>query len=206
MCGRYTLTTPKRLIERFPKYRFPAMTPRYNVAPTQEVVALRNDANGAVSLVPWGMHGNINARVETVGVKPSFRESLRARRAVVFADGYYEWQTRPDGKQPFFIHLPDESPFTFAALYDETGCVIITTDASPDICAIHDRMPVILSDEFRDAWLASVSLESEAACALLAAPLTDLVARPVSTAVNRVANESPVLIARVEPPEQPGLF
>ena len=71
MCGRYTLTTPKRLIERFPKYRFPAMMP-YNVAPTQEVVALRNDANGEASLMVWGMGGNIDARAETVAVKPIF--------------------------------------------------------------------------------------------------------------------------------------
>lgn len=206
MCGRYALTTPKRLIERFPQYRFPAMTPRYNIAPTQEIVALRNDARGEASLMPWGMGGNINARSETVAVKPSFRESLRVRRAVVFADGYYEWQKRPDGSQPYFIHRADEEPFVFAALWDATGCTIITTDAAPQLASIHDRMPVVLSDEFRDAWLANVALESEAATALLTAPLGDLVAYPVSTAVNRVANDSPVLVARVEPPEQRGLF
>ena len=182
------------------------MTPRYNVAPTQEVVALRNDANGEASLIAWGMGGNINARSETVAVKPSFRESLRARRAIVFADGYYEWQKRHDGSQPYFIHRPNEEPFAFAALWDFAGCTIITTDASPQLASIHERMPVILSDEFRDAWLANVPLESEAARALLAAPLTDLLARPVSTAVNRVANDGPSLIVRVEPPEQPGLF
>jgi putative SOS response-associated peptidase YedK len=182
------------------------MKPRFNVAPTQEVVALRNDAGGEASLMVWGMGGNINARAETVAVKPSFRESLRTKRAVVFADGYYEWQKRHDGSQPYFIHRADDEPFAFAALWDATGCTIITTDASPELASIHDRMPVILSDEFREAWLASVALESDAACALLASPLTDLVARPVSTAVNRVANDSPVLIARAEPPEQPGLF
>lgn len=156
--------------------------------------------------MPWGMGGNINARAETVAVKPSFRESLRIRRAVVFADGYYEWQKRPDGSQPYFIHRPDEEPFVFAALWDATGCTIITTDATPQLASIHDRMPVVLPDEFRDAWLANVALESEAATALLTAPLGDLVAYPVSIAVNRVANDSPVLVARVEPPEQRGLF
>ena len=206
MCGRYALTAPQRLKSLFPTYRFPSVAPRYNVAPTQDVLALRNDAHGEAALMPWGMQGNINARFETVAEKPSFRDSLRVRRAVVFADGYYEWQVRPDGKQPYFIHLPDEAPFTFAALFDATGCTLITTHAAPSVASIHDRMTVILSAGFRERGLDERELDGATATELLGHPVSDLVARPVSTAVNKVANDVPALIARVEPPQQGDLF
>ena len=206
MCGRYALTVPARLKSLFPKYRFPAMTARYNVAPTQEIVALRNDAHGEAAMMVWGMGGHVNARAESVADKPSFADALLKRRAVVFADGYYEWQVRQDGKQPYFIHRPDEQPFAFAALWEGDACTLITTEAAASVASIHDRMPVILGDEFRDAWLASMPLEAQAATELLAHPMSDLVARPVSTAVNKVSNDSPALIKRVEPPQQGDLF
>lgn len=196
MCGRYALTVPARLKSLFPQYRFPAMTARYNVAPTQEIVALRNDGAAEASMMTWGMGGNINARVETVAEKPSFRDAFEKRRAIVFADGYYEWQKRPDGSQPYFIHRPDEEPFAFAALYTDDGCTLITTQAQGTLADIHDRMPVILTPEVCEAWLTSRELT----------PFSNLVARPVSTAVNLVRNDTAALIKRVEPPEQGSLF
>ena len=206
MCGRYALTVPARLKALFPKYRFPAIAPRYNVAPTQEIVALRNNADGEAGMMVWGMGGHLNARAESVVEKPSFADALLKRRAVVFADGYYEWQVRQDGKQPYFIHRPDEQPFAFAALWEGDACTLITTEAAPSVASIHDRMPVILTEEFREMWLAANVLEAQTATALLAEPMSDLVARPVSTAVNKVSNDSDVLIKRVEPPHQGDLF
>jgi putative SOS response-associated peptidase YedK len=196
MCGRYALTVPAKLKSLFPKYRFPAIAPRFNVAPTQEIVALRNDADGEAAMMVWGMGGHVNARVETVAEKPSFADAYEKRRAIVFADGYYEWQTRQDGKQPYFIHRLDDAPFAFAALWEGNACTLMTTDAAPSVAAIHDRMPVILTPEFCEAWLDARELH----------PLTDLVARAVSTAVNKVSNDSPTLVKRVEPPQQGDLF
>lgn len=182
------------------------MAPRYNVAPTQEIVALRNNADGEAAMMIWGMGGHVNARAESVAEKPSFADALVKRRAVVFADGYYEWQVRQDGKQPYFIHRPDEQPFAFAALWEGNACTLITTEAAPSVALIHDRMPVILADDFRDAWLAPMPLEPRAATALLVNPMSDLVSRPVSTAVNKVSNDSEMLVRRVEPPDQQALF
>jgi putative SOS response-associated peptidase YedK len=196
MCGRYALTVPARLKSLFPKVRFPAITPRYNVAPTQEIVALRNNADGEAAMMVWGMGGHVNARSETVAEKPSFADAFEKRRAIVFADGYYEWQTRQDGKQPYFISRLDEQPFAFAALWEGDACTLMTMEAAPSVAAIHDRMPVILTPEFCEAWLDAREMH----------PLTDLVARPVSTAVNKVSNDSEALIKRVEPPQQGDLF
>src|SRR6185437_16948896 len=169
MCGRYALTVPAKLKSLFPKYRFPAMTPRYNVAPTQEIVALRNDAGDDAEMMVWGMGGHVNARLETVAQKPSFADAFEKRRAIVFADGYYEWQTRQDGKQPYFIHRPDEQPFAFAALWEGNACTLMTTEAAPSLATIHDRMPVILAPDSCEGWLVARELH----------PLTNLVARPV---------------------------
>lgn len=207
MCGRFTLTAPQKLGARFPRFRFPALAPRFNIAPTQPVVGVRNTGGDDAELLSWGLHGNINARAETVAVKPTFRESLRSRRAIVFADGYYEWQQRHDGKQPYFIHLLDGSPFAFAAIWDATGCALMTTDALGGLVTIHDRMPVILLDGAIDRWLAPEPLDAVAAQALLAGGNGGaLVAEPVSTKVNRVANDDPSLIVPVRPPEQESLF
>ena len=119
MCGRFTLTVPQKLKAMFPKYRFPGLAPRYNIAPTQRVVALPNTGTDEAEMMVWGMSGNINARAETVTEKPSFKRSARERRAIVFADGYYEWKMFGDGKQPYYIRRSDGEPFTFGALWDE---------------------------------------------------------------------------------------
>ncbi len=213
MCGRYTLTVAKRLISAFPEYRFPEVAPRYNIAPTQPVLGVRNGHAEAEFLI-WGLRGNINARAETVATKPTFRDALRERRALLFADGYYEWQVRGDGKQPYYVHRPDGAPFAFAALWESESspdgpvvtCAIVTTDALPALRAIHHRMPVMLDDADRAAWLAPGPVSSESALDVLARGDYRVEAYPVSLAVNRVSNDDPALTREVRPPHQGDLF
>lgn len=215
MCGRFTLTFPEQLKTVFPRYRFPKMAPRYNIAPAQPVLAVANAEEDAAEEMLWGMGGNINARAETVAEKPSFREAARTRRAIVFADGYYEWRAMGDGKQPYYIHRPDGAPFTFAALWGDErassgasvrACTLLTTAASQPLQAIHDRMPVILSERARERWLQPVSLDAAAIAGILADGAYDLESYPVSLAVNKVASDDPTMIVRVEPPHQESLF
>lgn len=214
MCGRFTLTVPAKLRAAFPNYRFPSITPRYNIAPAQPILALPNTGENEAQMMVWGMSGNINARAETVASKPSFRHAAREHRAIVFADGYYEWKAFGDGKQPYYIRRPGGEPFTFAALWDDElagaervrTCTLITTEALPSLRTLHDRMPLILSAEARERWLDPKPLEEPSLNAILHEGNVDLESYPVSLAVNRVANDTPVLIERAEPPEQESLF
>lgn len=228
MCGRYTLTRPERLEGAFPQFRFPRLTPRYNVAPSTPVVALRNTGDCAAEFLEWGLipywageergsAAHINARAESIATKPAFRDAYRLRRAVIFADGYYEWQ-RGEGtaKQPYHITLADGEPFTFAALWDDwrdpngmerRTCAIVTTQASPDLAWIHDRMPVILDGEARERWLSLEPLEPSDARAVLQPREHRFETTPVSTAVNRAwRDDDPALVERVVPPHQGSLF
>lgn len=213
MCGRYTLTVPKRLAAAFPEYRFPEIAPRYNIAPTQGVLGVRNGERDAEFFI-WGLRGNINARAETVATKPTFRDALRERRAILFADGYYEWQVRGDGKQPYYVHRPDGAPFAFAALWElepapngpVRTCAMVTTDAAPALQAIHHRMPVILDDRDRAAWLSPSPMSPEDAHDVLARGDYRVEAYPVSLAVNRASNDDPSLNREVRPPQQGDLF
>jgi putative SOS response-associated peptidase YedK len=133
MCGRFTLTTPMPVLAEF--FLFPEAAPqppRYNIAPTQAVVAVRAAADSGkreLCLFRWGLVpswaddpaiGNrlINARAETVADKPSFRSAFRQRRCLIPADGYYEWQKRAASKQPFYFRMRDSKPFAFAGLWE----------------------------------------------------------------------------------------
>ncbi|HET9030508.1 MAG TPA: SOS response-associated peptidase [Candidatus Aquilonibacter sp.] len=206
MCGRFALTVPAKLKAIFPNYRFPKIVPRYNIAPTQPVIAIPNTGTDEAQMIAWGMGGNINARAETVTEKPTFKHAARAQRAIVFADGYYEWKVLPDGKQPFYVRRADGEPFTFAALHDAAACALITTAARGSLASIHHRMPVILTEASRERWLDERPLDDGTIAELLADVVCELESYPVSVAVNRVANDRPALIERVAPPEQPSLF
>ena len=177
MCGRFTLRTdPEQLALRF-GCQFPAdLAPRYNIAPTQAVAAVRAEAEGRrqFTLLRWGLIpswakeasiGNrlINARAESVATKPAFRAAFQRRRCLVLADGFYEWKKTGRAKEPYYIRMPDEKPFAFAGLWDRwrdpqggepvESCTIITTAASPEVRQIHDRMPVILDEAGCAQWL-----------------------------------------------------
>ncbi len=158
----------------------------------------------------------INARAETLAEKPSFRAAFHKRRCLILADGFYEWQKQDKGpKQPYRIALKDGGPFAFAGLWERwrdvaagsliESCTIVTTEASALLRPIHDRMPVILPPPTFDAWLDSET-KSEVALGLLR-PYDgdDLVAYPISTRVNSVANDDAVIITPLDDAAEEGV-
>ncbi len=149
----------------------------------------------------------INARGETVAEKPSFRSAVKSRRCLIPADGFYEWVKTDGGKQPHFIHFADARPFAFAGLWERWNkgegdpletCTIITTSPNDLIAGLHDRMPVILPDDRYDEWLKPEPLAADRLSEILVAhPAGQMEAYPVSTYVNKPANDDAGCIARV---------
>jgi len=215
MCGRYALKTSVPEIARILNAENRAdCSPSYNVAPSQVTPVCRVSAGDARELVPlrWGLvphwaksvddrYRMINARAETVAGKPAFRTPFRHRRCLVPVDGYYEWASLGNRKQPYFIHMRDESPFFLAGLWDrwEKGgadplesFTIVTTAANAFSADIHDRMPVILDPEHHPQWLdPGVSSAAELEPLLSPYRSTGLALRPVSTYVNSPKNNGP---------------
>jgi putative SOS response-associated peptidase YedK len=173
MCARFSLAGPERIADRYPQFKLHGgWLRRYNIAPTQDVLAVRNDAAGEIAPLRWGLvpywakdlaigQKLINARAETLAEKPAFRTALQKRRCIIFADGYYEW-TGPKGrKQPYRFTVGDGAPFAFAGLWERWGpkeapvatCAIVTCAPNALCAPFHDRMPAILDDGALDAWL-----------------------------------------------------
>lgn len=219
MCGRFTLTSPAETVAGlFELEELPALTPRYNVAPTQSVVVVRttqdNPARALVELqwglIPsWAKDRNIgsrmiNARAESAAEKPSFRSAFRRRRCLVVADGFYEWQKLGTRKQPHYIHLADRKPFAFAGLWEHwedaqgdaiDSCTIITTEPNDMIAKLHNRMPVILQPHDYTFWLDPKVREPEKIQPLLRPyPSEEMFAYPVSTRVNKPSSDTPACI------------
>ena len=220
MCGRFAFYSPaEAAAQLFGASGDFAIAPRYNIAPTQFVLAVRDnkaDERESCSL-KWGLIpfwakdpaiGNrmINARAETVAEKPAYRQAFKHRRCVVLADGFYEWHRTDDGKTPYFITTRGDEPFGLAALWESwtdksTGeniesTTLITTAADEYISRLHHRMPVVLDPDLAGAWLEGSS-EAIAAGAPLSPPLT---ARPVTTRVNNARNDGDDLIDAVDDP------
>ncbi|MDO8838670.1 MAG: SOS response-associated peptidase [Parvibaculum sp.] len=228
MCGRYTITAPPDVMrELFGFGEQPNFPPRHNIAPTQPVpIVFRDGAQRHFLLVRWGLIPSwakevpasllINARAETIAEKPSFRAAFRHRRALMPADGFYEWKAEGKGvKQPYVIRRRDRAPFAMAALWETwataegseiDSCAVVTCEANATLAPIHHRMPVILDEKDWDAWLDPATPLKEAQALLRPAPDDLLDATPVSTRINRVANDDPSLLepATIEPdPEKP---
>jgi putative SOS response-associated peptidase YedK len=223
MCGRFTLTVnPADLQDAFSNYSFPTkFAPRFNIAPTQPVLAIPNDDKNMADFFVWGLIpmwakdpaiGNrlINARAETLAEKPSFRGSLKHKRCLILADGFYEWKAGPNGKTktPFFIHMNDHRPFAFAGLWDSwsgpdgsqvKSCTIITTVPNNLMALIHNRMPVILHPRDYAKWLDPATQTPEGLTPLLKPyPDEEMSAYPVSTLVNKPGNDMPELVVPVK--------
>ena len=225
MCGRYSLTTPAEAMRHLFGFAgaLPNLPARYNVAPTQLVPIVRRTREGARELVQvrWGLIpswakdasiGNrlINARAEGLAEKPSFRAAFRARRCLVPADGFYEWQATPQGKRPYRIGLKGGSGeslplFAFAGLWERwekapdgvpvESCTIVTTAANELLAPIHERMPVILPEEGYAAWLAPDTPPAEALALLKPYPAAAMLLYPVSKRVNSVRFDDALCIA-----------
>ncbi len=216
MCGRYTLRTPlKDVLALFDLDAGPADTAplRFNIAPTQQVPAVRLSADGQRELawLRWGLVpswaddptiGNqlINARSETVATKPAFREAFRKRRCLIPADGFFEWKKQGRAKQPFYIQLASQQPFAFAGLWEHwqrgelliESCTILTTTANPLLKPLHERMPVMLEPRQFAAWLETPSGERDAIESLFVPfPERLLAMYPVSTVVNSPRQDVP---------------
>lgn len=177
MCGRFAFYSPSEATAAlFGVAVSHPVEPRYNIAPTQFIAAIRNDADDQpeLAMFRWGLVpywakdptiGNrmINARSETVAEKPSFRAAYRKRRCLILADGFYEWHTTADGKVPYFISMASGLPFAFAALWEEWASketdeslqttTILTAAANDFMARLHHRMPVILQPDNAARWL-----------------------------------------------------
>ncbi|MSR59351.1 MAG: SOS response-associated peptidase [Planctomycetaceae bacterium] len=216
MCGRYNLRANQRELSDLFGVYVPALSPRFNIAPTQQVLSIRlTEGSREAAMLRWGLvpiwskdpksgPPLINARGDTVREKPSFRSAFKARRCLVPASGFYEWQTIGAGKQPYHITMTDGLPFAIAGLWEHwhggdkviESCTLITTSANALMEPFHDRMPVIVAPDDFDTWLAG---EPDAAATLLRPFDPDaMTAHPVSTIVNNARNESPECVKPIE--------
>lgn len=213
MCGRFTLhTSSSELVRVFVLIKPPNdIAPRWNIAPTQQILAVRQSDDGREPvLLRWGLIpswakdakiGNslINARAETIAEKPSFRAAFKRRRCLIVADGFYEWSKFEKVKIPYLITMRNQSTFAFAGLWeqwkDTTGewiesTTIITTNPNSLMASIHDRMPVILPNERYDEWLDVANHDVEQLQKLLIPyPPEEMEAKKVSSVINNARNE-----------------
>jgi putative SOS response-associated peptidase YedK len=214
MCGRFTLTDPDPRILRM---RFDLdgsaeieQQARFNVAPTDEVLAIRNnrERKREPGRLRWGLIPHyadpdkfdrllINARAETVAEAPAFRDAFNdGFRCLIVADGFYEWQHTDEGKKPMWITRPEREPL-YARSKREDGsklysCAIVTTTPGEVVRPIHDRMPVILDRGAEASWIDSDTPADEAQAML--EPTDDLEVTEVNDAVNNVREDGPHLL------------
>jgi putative SOS response-associated peptidase YedK len=227
MCGRYTLTAtdPAGLRDRFPLGESVAIEPRFNIAPSDHVLAVTTTKEGEPrgELLRWGFVPfwakdpaigvrMINARAESLAEKPAFRDALATRRCLIVADGFYEWQAREDRKQPWWITRADHAPFAFAGLWSTwrpkdhpdaeplRSCTIVTTQASRSLSSLHERMPVLLPPEAEAAWLDHGTAAGALQALLVPAPDATTTAREVGFAVNDTRHDAPDCL---DPPPAP---
>ncbi|MDG2308805.1 MAG: SOS response-associated peptidase [Candidatus Binatia bacterium] len=214
MCGRFTLTSPAQVIAEIfgvdPPDGFEA---RYNICPSQAVVAIRqttDEAQRAMAFLHWGLVPHwmkqppkdarmINARSETAAEKPAFRDSFKSKRCLIPADGFFEWRKESDGKQPYLIRLKSEEPFAIAGLWaawrSDDGprlesCALLTTSPNELMEPIHDRMPVILPRDSWELWLDPTITDAAKLKPLLKPADADVMeAFPVSKHVNSPRND-----------------
>jgi putative SOS response-associated peptidase YedK len=233
MCGRYRLSRRAEVLAAYDaEYEGVDWDARYNIAPTQSVPVIRQDAIRPIrraSLLRWGLIPSwakdgtvgarmINARAETAAEKPAFKESVASRRCLIAADGFYEWKRNGRSKEPFCFEMAERKPFAFAGLWDRwrapdgttlETCTILTTTPNQLLADVHNRMPVILSAVNYDLWLDPGFRDVQALFEILTPFDAELMKRyPVSDRVNSVSNDGPECSEPIEllPPIQTGLF
>jgi putative SOS response-associated peptidase YedK len=233
MCGRFTLTDPDpaRIRARFGLTESAELgeheEPRYNIAPTDPVLAIRRGERGERQLgrLRWGLVPGrwaerrsgpplINARAETLESQPAFAESFRERRCLIPADGFYEWRNEGSSKTPYWISRVDGDLFAFAGLWaslpardgegELVSCTIVTCEPNELIRPLHDRMPVVLMPDAEARWLDPAAGVQELGSLLVPAPEDLLALREVVDAVNDVREDGPDLLAPRE--ARPQLF
>ena len=224
MCGRYVINEDADLLARYFEIDRIVADPvaSYNVAPTDEVYAVAEHRGHRLLgtfrwglIPPWALDSkgppNINARAETVATKPTFRDSLRYRRCILAASGFFEWGPKDEGRIPHYVTMSDGRPMALAGIWaswknPETGerirsCSIITTSANRAMAPVHSRMPVILESRRWDLWLDRGTTSAEAVQPLLKPiPSHQITLYPVTTLVNDVRNNLAENIASVSSP------
>ena len=223
MCGRFVQNISLEALQQNFNIRTtaPDIRPNYNVAPTQEILAVvKHDNENTLEKFHWGLvpfwakdvsigSRMINARAETVSQKPSFRNAFKKRRCLIPADGFYEWTGEKGKKQPHYVTIPSGEPLAFAGLWeswtnkdDESvykSCTIITTAASESIREIHHRMPVILDPKFHEKWLdVEIQDPKELEPLLQDGIIHEMKYYSVSTFVNSVKNNDPNCIKPID--------
>ncbi len=232
MCGRYRQSRKKQLVEEYfdSVSEEPDWSPRYNIAPTQPVLVIRQhptEPRRVLSQVRWGLVPSwakdlsggsrmINARSETATTTPAFRDALKFRRCLIPADGFYEWQRIGKSKQPYCFEVNDGGLFAFAGIWerwkDPSGnavetCSILTTTPNVVTSAVHDRMPVILDQDSYDVWL-DPGMRDVTVVSDLLKPYDARLMRcyPVSTRINYVANDDEECSTPVDVPRTQNLL
>lgn len=226
MCGRFVQSQAAEKYAEFlgvHEVKVDPLPPSFNVAPTDHVYAVaEHDGLRQLGSFRWGLlpfwakdkkmaARNINARSETAASKASFKESLAHRRCLIPADGFYEWQKLDKGKLPHYIYRKDGQPLVFAGLWSswkdpESGerlrtCTILTGEPNELVAPIHDRMPVALAEDVWADWLdRDIDDPEQAATMLRTYPAELMEVHPVSTLVNKVANNTPELIEELTTP------
>lgn len=233
MCGRFSLFDSIDDLHSYFKLAVQRtlreLPPRYNIAPSQQVAAIRvEEGERRLVLLRWGLiphwaddpkiaFRTINARAETAATSPAFRAAFRARRCLIPASGFYEWDRKGGTKEPFAIARADGAPLALAGLWEHwegdagrsviESCTILTIAANPDLEKLHDRMPVLLEPDDFDLWLdPDVRRPEQLRPLLRPAPPGTLTLRPVSRYVNQAAHEGPECLAPPEeerPPAEP---
>ncbi|MCY4526049.1 MAG: SOS response-associated peptidase [Anaerolineaceae bacterium] len=215
MCGRFVLVAlADEIADMFELQSVPEpFAQRFNVAPSQEIAVITNERPEVLAWHRWGLvpfwakeakigYRMINARSETAAEKPSFRAAFRSRRCLIPASGFFEWRRRGKEKQPLFISLRERPLFAFAGLWEVWrnpegealySATILTTVANRFMADIHLRMPVILQPDDYDTWLNPASCDEHQGL-LRPCAAEPMQAWPVSTVVNRPANDTPETI------------
>lgn len=219
MCGRFQLTPPEDWLEEFGLTEGPDVTPRYNIAPTQPVVAVRRAVSGRreARMLRWGLVPHwaddpsvgsrmINARAEGLATRPAFRDPFKSRRCLIPATGFYEWRRSGAARDPYLIRPKGQMVFAFAGLWDlwEGGpeplesCTIVTTNANALVEKIHDRMPVLLDRSLYEAWLDPEARREDLEALLRPYRADAMEMIPVSSRVNAAGVDDPECARPVE--------
>jgi putative SOS response-associated peptidase YedK len=225
MCGRYTIRDPRRALAEFSILeKAPALEPRFNVAPSQGVWAVRivgGKMRPELDLLRWGLAGKpspesppvVMVRAEGLGKRPPFAEALRHRRCLLVADGFYEWRRTGRQSFPYYFTRPDGAPFGIAAIWEPSSaqggsidaCALITRPALSPVDAVHHRMPALVSAAHRERWLDPAFDDVHGIYQMLMDPPGfALQARPVSSRVNSPKNDDEACAVPIEEKEQRG--
>lgn len=190
MCGRFALYSPAEKIKlQFDVSELPDIIPRYNIAPSQDILILMQlpDLEIRGEFFIWGLIPYfakdkkfspplLNARSETVAIKPAFSRAFKSKRAIVVMNGFFEWKKNGEIKQPYYISQTNHELIAIAALWDSWhskegevvhSCCLLTTKANEFMAPVHDRMPVILGAEQQKIWMDNSQFDKETLLSIL---------------------------------------